>query len=112
MTQHGGTRLVLQLELGRNHTLEGLLKNEEEVYLPGSLMSLFFTGQISPFRSLTLALGLFLLSLRLFRMLDPILGGLVFHPKPKVIKQVKIHNDITKELIKKKLEVFSTPNNY
>ena len=89
MTQHGGTRLVLQLELGRNHTLEGLLKNEEEVYLPGSLMSLFFTGQISPFRSLTLALGLFLLSLRLFRMLDPILGGLVFHPKPRVTRQLR-----------------------
>lgn len=50
---------VLQLELGRNHTLDGLLKNEEEVYLPGSLMSPFFTGQISPFRSLTLVLGLF-----------------------------------------------------
>lgn len=67
----------------RNHTLDVCWrKNEKVVYFPGSLMSPFFMSQILPFGELSFDLGWS--ESRLFRMLNSILGGLVFHPGLKV----------------------------
>lgn len=52
--------------------------------MPGSLISPFFIGSILCLRELTCTLDSFILASRCFRMLEPIPGGAVFHPRPKV----------------------------